>query len=123
MFMDCGEGVEAQTGCDFLVGRGVSVLLGEAGEEVDYFFLPPRDSHGGIVANKKRIASTKIDSGQNCGLLTEGQSGTKPLDLKPSEVVTPATNRNERPCRSQSVERNEGGGDPAGRWFSEWQDA
>ena len=62
VFMDCGEGVEAQTCCDFLVRRGVSVLLCEAGKEVDYFFLPPRDGHTEIVANKKRIASGKEDS-------------------------------------------------------------
>ena len=31
VFVDCGEGVEAQTGCDLLIGRGVSVLLGEPG--------------------------------------------------------------------------------------------
>ena len=29
----------------------------EAGEEVDHFFLSPRDSHGDILANKERTAS------------------------------------------------------------------
>jgi hypothetical protein len=40
-----GEGTEAQSGGDLLIGRGVAVLLGEAGQEVDDLFLPPRDCH------------------------------------------------------------------------------
>jgi len=40
-----GEGAEAQSAGDLLVGRGVAVLLGEAGQEVDDLFLPPRDCH------------------------------------------------------------------------------
>lgn len=51
----CGEGAESETAGDLFVGRRVTVLLGEAGEEVQDLFLPPRDSHAGIVANKKRI--------------------------------------------------------------------
>ncbi len=51
-----GQRTEAETAGDFLVGGGVAVLLREAGKEVDDLFLPPCDSHAGIVANKKRIA-------------------------------------------------------------------
>ncbi|MCU1250910.1 MAG: hypothetical protein JWQ49_3939 [Edaphobacter sp.] len=45
VFVHGGEGTETQTAGDLFVGRGVSVLLGEAGQEVDDFFLPPRDCH------------------------------------------------------------------------------
>ncbi len=41
-----GKGAEAQSAGDLLVGRGVAVLLGEAGQKVDDLFLPPRDCHG-----------------------------------------------------------------------------
>ena len=54
VLMDGGEGAEAESTGDLFVGGGVSVLLGKAGEEVDDLFLPPRNSHAGIVANKKR---------------------------------------------------------------------
>ena len=56
MLVDGGERAEAETAGDLLIGRRVSVLLREAGEKVDDLFLSPRDSHAGIVANKKRIA-------------------------------------------------------------------
>lgn len=59
VFMDGGEGAESQAGGDLLVGGGVAVLLGEAGEKVDDLFLTPRDSHVPIVANKKRTAMSK----------------------------------------------------------------
>ena len=45
VLVDGGERAEAQAAGDLLVGRGVAVLLGEAGEEVDDLFLPPRDCH------------------------------------------------------------------------------
>jgi hypothetical protein len=51
-----GQRAEAETAGDLLIRRGVTVLLGEAGKKIDDLFLPPRDSHAGIVANKKRIA-------------------------------------------------------------------
>ena len=56
MLVDGGEGAETETGGDLLIGGRVSILLGEAGEEVDNLFLPPCYSHAEIVANKKRIA-------------------------------------------------------------------
>jgi hypothetical protein len=45
VFVHGGEGAEAQTAGDLLVGRGVAVLLSEAGEEVDDLFLPSRNCH------------------------------------------------------------------------------
>ena len=45
MFVNSGEGAEAQTAGDLLVRGGVAILLGEAGEEVDDLFLPPRNCH------------------------------------------------------------------------------
>ncbi len=54
VLMDGGERAEAEAGGDLLVGRGVAVLLRKAGEEVDDLFLPSCDSHGRIVANKRR---------------------------------------------------------------------
>ena len=45
VFVDGGEGVEAEAGGDFLVGWGVAVFEGEVGEEVDHFFLPPCNCH------------------------------------------------------------------------------
>jgi hypothetical protein len=58
VFMDGGEGTETESTGDLFVRRRVAVLLREAGEEIDDFFLSPRDSHAEIVANKKRIAIT-----------------------------------------------------------------
>jgi hypothetical protein len=58
VFMNGCEGVESETSGDLFVRRRVTVLLGEAGEEVDDFFLPSGNCHDRIVANKKRIAST-----------------------------------------------------------------
>ena len=52
-----GEGTDAEARGDLFIGRRVTVLLGEGGEKVDDLFLPPRDSHAGIVANKRRIAT------------------------------------------------------------------
>jgi len=40
-----GQGAETQTTGDLLVRRRVSILLREAGEEVDDLFLAPCDSH------------------------------------------------------------------------------
>ena len=40
-----GEGAEPQSAGDLFVRRRVAVLLGEAGQEVDDLFLPPRDCH------------------------------------------------------------------------------
>jgi hypothetical protein len=45
VFMYGGEGAEAQSGGDLLVGRRVAVLLGEAGQEVDDLFLSPCNCH------------------------------------------------------------------------------
>jgi len=57
-----GKRTEAQAAGNLLIRRGVSVLLREAGEEVENLFLSPRDSHAGIVANKKRIAIAILGS-------------------------------------------------------------
>ena len=65
VFVDGGERAEAQSTGDLFIGGGVSVLLGEAGQEVDDLFLSPCDSHAGIVANKKRIE--KLFSKFICG--------------------------------------------------------
>jgi hypothetical protein len=45
VFVHGSERAEAEAAGDFLVGRGVSVLLGKAGEEVDDLFLPSRNCH------------------------------------------------------------------------------
>ncbi len=45
VFMYGGQRAEPQTRGDLLIGWGVAVFLGEAGEEVDNLFLPPCDSH------------------------------------------------------------------------------
>ena len=57
-----GSGTEAEPAGDLLIRRRVAVLLREAGEEVENLFLSPRDSHAGIVANKKRIAIAILGS-------------------------------------------------------------
>jgi hypothetical protein len=51
-----GERTKSKAAGNLLIRRGVPVLMCEAGEKVEDLFLPPRDSHAGIVANKKRIA-------------------------------------------------------------------
>ena len=65
VLVDGGQGTETESSGDLFIGRGVSVLLGEAGEEVDDLFLSPGDCHAGIVANKKRIE--KLFSKFFCG--------------------------------------------------------
>ncbi len=60
VLMHGGERTQTEAIGDLLVGRGVAILLREAGEEVDDFFLSPCDSHAEIVANKKRIAITLL---------------------------------------------------------------
>jgi hypothetical protein len=55
VFVHGSEGTKAKAARNLFVGRGVPVLLGEAGEKVEHLFLPPCNSHAGIVANKKRI--------------------------------------------------------------------
>ena len=45
VLVHCGEGAETQTAGDLLIGRGVAVFLGEAGEKVDDLFLPSRNCH------------------------------------------------------------------------------
>ena len=62
VFMNGGKRAEAQAAGDLFIRRGVPVLLGETGEKVENLFLPPCDSHAGIVANKKRIASYFLDA-------------------------------------------------------------
>lgn len=57
VLMDRGEGAEAKASGDLLVGRGVAVAGGEAGEKVDDLFLPTGDSHVDIVANKRRTGT------------------------------------------------------------------
>ena len=51
------ERVQAKTLGNLLVGRRVPMLCREGREEINDFFLPSRDSHTTIVANKKRSAS------------------------------------------------------------------
>ena len=57
VFVDGRMRAELQAGGDLLIGRRVAVLGGEIREEVDNFFLPPRNGHGDILANKQRTAS------------------------------------------------------------------
>ena len=45
VFVHGGERTEAQTAGNLLVGGGVAVFLGKAGEEVQHLFLPSRDCH------------------------------------------------------------------------------
>jgi len=61
VLMDRGQGAKAEAAGDLFVRRGVAILLSKVGEKVDDLFLPPRDSHAGIVANKKRIARGFLD--------------------------------------------------------------
>ena len=61
VFVHGSERAQAQAAGNLLVRGRVTVLLREAGEEVDNLFLPPCYSHGGIVANKKRIARGSED--------------------------------------------------------------
>lgn len=56
-----GEGAKAKAAGNLLIRGGVAVLLREAGEKVDDFFLPSCNSHAEIVANKRRIAITLND--------------------------------------------------------------
>src|ERR1700710_2695704 len=58
MFMHGRQRVQAQTGCNLLIRRGIAVLSGEVRKKVDDFFLSPRDRHAQIVADKRRIATT-----------------------------------------------------------------
>ena len=57
VLMDGGERAEAEARGDLLIGGGVAVAGGEAGEKVENLFLPTRDSHALILANKRRIAA------------------------------------------------------------------
>src|ERR1700677_1345723 len=61
VFMHGGERAETEATGDLLVGRGVAILLGEAGQEVDDLFLPTCNCHAEIVANKRRIARGFVD--------------------------------------------------------------
>jgi hypothetical protein len=45
VFMDRGEGAEAEARGNLLIGWRVAILLGEGREEVEDLFLPPRDCH------------------------------------------------------------------------------
>jgi hypothetical protein len=45
VFMHSCKGAKAQTAGDLLVGRGIAILLGKAGEEVNNLSLPSCDSH------------------------------------------------------------------------------
>lgn len=56
VLMHGGERAETEATGDLLVRRGVAILLGEAGQEVDDLFLPTCNCHSEIVANKRRIA-------------------------------------------------------------------
>jgi len=46
VFVHGGEGAEAQSAGDLLIGRGVAIFLSEAGKKVDDLFLPSRNCHG-----------------------------------------------------------------------------
>jgi len=73
VLMHGGEGAEAEARGDFFVRGRVAILRGEGGEEVDHFFLPTRDSHAAILANKKRTASEKTEES---GLYIVARFGT-----------------------------------------------
>jgi hypothetical protein len=60
VFVHGGERTEAEAASDLLVRRRVAILLRESGEKVENLFLPPRNSHAEIVANKRRIAITLL---------------------------------------------------------------
>ena len=61
VLMDGGEGTEAEAGGDLLVGGRVAVAGGEGGEKVENLFLPTRDSHAVILANKRRIGGKSFE--------------------------------------------------------------
>jgi hypothetical protein len=64
VLMDGGKRTKAKAGGDLLVGRGIAVAGGEAGEKVDNLFLSTRDSHGLILANKRRIGGKSLGEPQ-----------------------------------------------------------
>ena len=68
-----GEGAKVEARGDFFVRGRVAILRGEGGEEIDHFFLPTRDSHAAILANKKRTASEKTEES---GLYIAARFGT-----------------------------------------------
>src|ERR1700679_2929873 len=59
--MHRGQRVQAKARGDLLIRRRVAVPGRKAGEKVDNLFLPPRDSHAAILANKKRIGSEILE--------------------------------------------------------------
>jgi len=61
VFMNRGQGAKAEAGGNLLIGRGVAVAGSEAGEKVENLFLPAGYGHAGIVANKQRMASEKLE--------------------------------------------------------------
>ena len=84
MFVDGGEGGEIEASGDFFVGRRVAVSGGEAGEEVDNFFLPPRNRHANILANERRIASEIKEESEEymADPFWDGQKGSSDLGNK-----------------------------------------
>ena len=60
VLVDGGERTEAKAGSDLLIRGGVAVPGGERGEKVENLFLPTRDSHGVILANKRRIGGKSL---------------------------------------------------------------
>jgi hypothetical protein len=60
VLMDGGKRTEAEAGGDLLVGGGIAVAGGEGGEKVENLFLPTRDSHALILANKRRIGGKSL---------------------------------------------------------------
>src|ERR1700691_364226 len=54
MLVDRRQRVDAQSSRDLLIRRRIAVLLRESGKKVHYLFLPSRDRHTAIVANKRR---------------------------------------------------------------------
>jgi len=54
-----GQAFQVHSPGNLLKGRGIAIAGNERFEEVDNLFLPSGDSHGRIIAKKKRIA-TKV---------------------------------------------------------------
>jgi hypothetical protein len=56
VFVDGRQALQPHATRNLLKRRGITVAGDKGLEKVDYFFLPSSDSHGRIIANKKRSA-------------------------------------------------------------------
>jgi len=55
-FVDGCQALEPHSSGNLLKRRGIPVACHKGSEEIDHFFLSASNSHGRIIANKKRIA-------------------------------------------------------------------